>query len=177
MTKLGHWSTCGDVCVLSVGFFTRVMGFMKPSVLSFCGWFTYSSDRDSVLSSGRRKPCRVPGGNHTLLRSLLLLCTFPRHRRCRSGTLAEHHCSGNGRKRGETQFLKLNQRMRGVTYICRVRNYGFKQRAVFQSSLSSYFASHSCCLVTQVLSLAVDSDIVYAAVEGLGGTVRPGTQT
>lgn len=67
--------------------------------------------------------------------------------------------------------------MRGVTYICRVRNYGFKQRAVFKSTLRSYFASHSCCLVTQVLSLAVDSDIVYAAVEGLGGTVRPGTQT
>lgn len=33
MTKLGHWSTCGDVCVVSVEFFTTVMGFMKPSVL------------------------------------------------------------------------------------------------------------------------------------------------
>lgn len=46
-----------------------------------------------------------------------------------------------------------------------------------QCSLRSYFASHSCCPVTQVLSLAVDSDIVYAAIKGLWGTIRPGTQT
>lgn len=33
MTELGHWSTCGVVCILSVEFFKTLMGFMKPSVL------------------------------------------------------------------------------------------------------------------------------------------------
>lgn len=53
----------------------------------------------------------------------------------------------------------------------------WRQKALFRSSLCSYFASRSRCSVTQVLSLAVDPDVVYAAVKGLGGTVRPGTQT
>lgn len=130
----------GCVCFIC-GIFHDSDGIYETLGDSSCGWFTYSSDRDSVLSSGHRKPCRVPGGNHTLLRSLLLLCMFPRHRRCRSGTLAEHHRSGNGRKRREMQFFKLNQRMRGVTYICRVRNYGFKQTAVF-----SVYPSFLLCL-------------------------------
>lgn len=137
-----------------------------------CCWFTYCSDRDSVLSSGHRKPCRVPEGNRTLLRSLLPLYTFSWHRHCRSDNLQEHHRSGNGRKLGEVQLLEAeSKRIRSVTYVCRVRKHSSGRE------LFSYFASHSRALVTQVLSLAVDSDVVYAAIKALRGTVRPGTQT
>lgn len=103
------WGCVYFIC----GIFQDTDGIYETLGASSCGWFTYSSDRDSVLSSGHRKPCRVPGDNHTLLRSLLLLCTFLRHRRCRSGTLPEHHHSGNGRKRGEMQFLEAESEDEG----------------------------------------------------------------
>lgn len=50
------------------------------------------------------------------------------------------------------------------------------------NAVSNYFAleplwSSSCCSVTQVLRVAVDSDIVDAAIKSLRGTVRTGSQT
>lgn len=140
-------------------------------LLPLLSGLTCCSDRGSVPSSGHTEPRCVLEDSHTLPPSLRPPCRRPEHTRCRSGTQRERHHPGDGtRKRGNT-----------VT----VRSI-FSRKMLFL--LSEPPPSNHLCLdplrlrssrrsETQVLSLAVDPDVVDAAVESLRGTFWAGSQT